>query len=86
MDEQRQDVQLEPTHSMFVPIRDVALKTCRKLWTIGSGGEKRSGVSVLLLLLLLLIIMPKVNVIREWKSNLLKNRCLAVSHHAPADP
>ena len=30
MDEQRQDVQLEPTYSSFVLIRDVALRICRK--------------------------------------------------------
>ena len=29
MDEQGQDNQLEPTYSSSVPIRDVALKTCR---------------------------------------------------------
>ena len=30
MDEQRQDVQLEPTYSNSVPIRDVALRTRQK--------------------------------------------------------
>ncbi len=48
MDEQRQDDQLEPTYSSFVPIRDVILKTCRKQWTIEKGGEKGSGISVLM--------------------------------------
>ena len=47
MDEQRQDEQLEPAYSSSVPIRDVALKTCRKQWTIEKGAEKGSGVSVL---------------------------------------
>ena len=42
MDEQRQDDQLEPTYSSSVPIRDVGLKTCRKQWTIGRGGERGS--------------------------------------------
>ena len=46
MDKQKQDNQLEPAYSSFVPIRDVALKTCRKQWTIGRGGEK--GISVLM--------------------------------------
>ena len=42
MDEQRQDDQLEPTYSSSVPIRDVALTTYRKQWTIESrgGGER----------------------------------------------
>ena len=48
MDEQRQDNQLEPTCNSSVPIQDVALKTCRKPWTIEKGGEKGSGISVLM--------------------------------------
>ena len=48
MDEQRQDNQLEPTYNSSVPIQDVALKTCRKYWTIEKGGEKGSGMSLLL--------------------------------------
>ena len=46
MDEQRQDIQLEPTYSNSVPIQDVALRTCRKQWTIEKGGERGSGISV----------------------------------------
>ena len=48
MDEQRQDVQFEPTCSSFVPIREGALRICRKQWTIGRCGERRSGISVLI--------------------------------------
>ena len=48
MDEQRQDDQLEPTYSSSVPIRDIALKTCRKQWTIWRGGERGSGIFVLI--------------------------------------
>ena len=48
MDEQRQDDQLETTYSSSVPIRDVALKTYQKWRTIEKGGEKRSGISVLM--------------------------------------
>ena len=48
MDEQSQDDQLEPTYSSSVPIRGVPLKTCWKKWTIGSGGERGSGISVLI--------------------------------------
>ena len=48
MDEQKKDDQLEPTYSSSVPIRDVALRTCRKQWTIGRGGERGSGISVLI--------------------------------------
>ena len=42
------DDQLEPTYSSSVPIRDVALKTSRKQWTIGRGGKRGSGISVLM--------------------------------------
>ena len=48
MDVQRQDNQLEPTYSSSVPIGDVALRTCRKQKTIGRGGERGSGISVLI--------------------------------------
>ena len=48
MDEQRQDVQLEPTYSSSVPIRDVALCTCWKQWTIGRCGERGSEISTLI--------------------------------------
>ena len=41
VDEQRQDDLVEPTYSSSVPIRDVALKTCRKQWKIGRAGEVR---------------------------------------------
>ena len=47
MAEQKQDDQLEYTYSSYVRIRDVALKTCRRRWTIGRSGERRSGISVL---------------------------------------
>ena len=48
MDEQKQDDQLEPTYSSSVPIRYVALRTCRKQWMIKKGDEKGSGISVLM--------------------------------------
>ena len=48
LDEQRQDDQLEPTHSSSVPIRNVAVKIWRKQWTTGSGGERGSEISVLM--------------------------------------
>ena len=48
MDEQRHEVQLEPTYSSSVPIRDVALRICRKQWTIGRCGERRLEISVLI--------------------------------------
>ena len=48
MDEQREDIQLEPTYSSSVPIRVVVLKTFRKQWMIGRGGERTSGISVLI--------------------------------------
>ena len=44
---QKQDDQLEHTYSSYVRIRDVALKTYQKRWTIGRSGERESGISVL---------------------------------------
>ena len=47
MAKQKQDDQLEHTYSSYVRIRDVALKTCQKRWTIGRSGERGSEISVL---------------------------------------
>ena len=47
MAELKQDGQLEHTYSSYVRIRDVALKTCQRRWTIGRSGERGSGISVL---------------------------------------
>ena len=44
---QKQDDQLEHTFSSYVRIRDVALKTCQRQWTIGRSGERRSRISML---------------------------------------
>ena len=44
---QKQDYQLENTFSSYVRIRDVALKTWQRRWTIGRSSERRSGISVL---------------------------------------
>ena len=38
--------QLKHTYSSYVRIRDVALKTCQRWWTIGRSGERGSGISV----------------------------------------
>ena len=46
--EQRLDDQLEPSCSSSVPIRDVALRTCRKQWMIVEFGERMSGISALM--------------------------------------
>ena len=46
-DEQKQDDQLEHTYSSYGRIRDVALKTCLRRWTIGKSGKRGSGISVL---------------------------------------
>ena len=48
MNEQMQDDQLEPTYCSSVPIQKVALNTYRKQWTMEKGGEKGSGISVLM--------------------------------------
>ena len=40
MAEQKQDDQLEHIFSSYVRIRDVALKTCQRRWTIGRSGER----------------------------------------------
>ena len=47
MAEQKQDDQLEHTYNSSVRIRDVALKTCQRRWTIGRSGERGSGIFVL---------------------------------------
>ena len=47
MAKQKQGDQLEHTYSSYVRIRDVALKTCRRRWMIGRGGERGSGIFVL---------------------------------------
>ena len=44
---QKQDDQHEHTFSSYVRIRDVALKTCQRLWTSGKSGERGPGISVL---------------------------------------
>ena len=44
---QKQDDQHEHTFSSYVRIRDVALKTGQRQWTIGKSGERGSGISVL---------------------------------------
>ena len=44
--EQKLDDQLEHTYSSYVRIRDVALKTCQRRWTIGRNGERGSMISV----------------------------------------
>ena len=48
MAEQKQSDQLEPTYSSSVRIRVVALRTYRKRWTMGRGGERKSEISVLM--------------------------------------
>ena len=48
MVEQKQHDQLEPTYNSSVLTQDVVLKTCQKQWMIGRGGERGSGISVLM--------------------------------------
>ena len=45
--EQKPEDQLEHTYSSSVRIRDGALKTCQRRWTIGKSDERGSGISVL---------------------------------------
>ena len=47
MAEQKQDDQREHSYSSYARIRDIALKTWQKQWTIGRSGERGSGISVL---------------------------------------
>ena len=47
MAEKKQDGQLEHTYSSYVRIRDVALKTWQRRWTIRRSGERVSGIPVL---------------------------------------
>ena len=44
---QKQDNPLKYTYSSCVRIRDVALKTGQRQWTIGKSGKRGSGISVL---------------------------------------
>ena len=44
---QKQGDELEPTYSSSMRIRGVSLRTCRKRWTIGRGGERGPGISLL---------------------------------------
>ena len=44
---QKQDVEHEHSFSSSVRIRDVALKTYQRRWTIGRSGKRGSGISVL---------------------------------------
>ena len=48
MAEQKQGDQLEPIYRSSMMIQGVALRTCRKRWTMGSGGERGSGIFVLM--------------------------------------
>ena len=43
---QKQDDQLEHTYSSYLRTWNVALKTCRRWWTIGRSGERGSRISV----------------------------------------
>ena len=48
IDDQRQDDQLEPTYSSYVPIGYVSLGTCRKQYTKGRDDERESGIFALM--------------------------------------
>ena len=48
MNEQRQENQLKPTYNRSAPTWEVALETRQKQWMIEKGGERGSGVSILL--------------------------------------
>ena len=47
MDKQREDDCLEPTYNSSVLVKDVALRTSRKQWTIEMGDRKGTGISML---------------------------------------
>ena len=47
MAKQKQGYHLEPTYSSSVRIRDLALRTSQKRWTIGRSGDRGSGISLL---------------------------------------
>ena len=44
---QKQDDQHEYTFSNYVRIRDIALRTYQRRWTMEKSGERGSGISVL---------------------------------------
>ena len=62
MDEQKQDDQLEPTYSSSVPIRDVALKTYRKQWSMVKGGVSGSDKTFLFFYRIIYFIVTYVHV------------------------
>ena len=47
MDKQSQYDQLEPIYNSSVPIQDITWKTSQEQWTIGMGGERGPGRSLL---------------------------------------
>ena len=47
MVELKQGDQREPTYSSFVRIRDIAMRTCQKRWTIGRSSERGTTIFVL---------------------------------------
>ena len=47
MDKQRLDNQLEPIYNSSVQIQDIASETSWEWWTIGPGGERGLGRSML---------------------------------------
>ena len=47
IDEQRLDGWLEPIYNSSVSIQDIAFKASRERWTIETGGERKSGRSML---------------------------------------
>ena len=47
MDEQKLDEQQELIYNCSVPIQNVTWRTRQERWTIETGGERRSGRSVL---------------------------------------
>ena len=74
--EQKQGDQLEPTYRCSVKMRGVALRTCWKRWTIERGGERESGISVLVArqddeMIIIIIIKNSISVIiktHDWKN------------------
>ena len=51
MARQNQGDQLEPIYSSSLRIRDAALRTCQKQWTIGRSGKRGSGISKMMMMM-----------------------------------
>ena len=66
MDEQKQEDQLEPTYSSYVPTQDVALKTRRKQWMIGRVAREGQGYLCWWRdMMMMMMMLPVISVMKD---------------------